>query len=240
MFALDAIASHTAPVCAELGIAAFGRVVDGDYKESEIDIPGVHTGIIKKPVRITHLAQFLSGVDSRPLPSPGSCLSVASASTAVGVDQSSTVATSSSPQTDCEQPSRSKLRIMIVDDMSVNQKVMAQLVKRIFAQRGTDRQSNLEIVLCSNGQEAVDQAKQGHWSLIFMDLMMPVLDGLEATKQIRAQESASQQQEIPIVGVTADSNAVESCLASGMSRVLIKPVALKDLAETMDSLLLRG
>jgi CheY-like chemotaxis protein len=79
------------------------------------------------------------------------------------------------------------------------------------------------VVLAKNGQEAVDLFPGQVWDVVLMDMQMPVMGGLEATRLIRTQEAAGHR--IPIVAMTA--NAMESdrqaCLEAGMDDHLAKP-----------------
>jgi CheY-like chemotaxis protein len=80
------------------------------------------------------------------------------------------------------------------------------------------------VTLASNGQEALDLFPTRTWDIVLMDMQMPVMGGLDATRRIRATESA-QAPRIPIVAMTA--NAMESdrqaCLDAGMDDHLAKP-----------------
>jgi CheY-like chemotaxis protein len=85
----------------------------------------------------------------------------------------------------------------------------------------------VEIDCAENGAEALKMFSQNpdNYSIIFMDIQMPVMDGLEATRQIRALEAGSSKS-IPIVAVTANvfKEDVEQCLAAGMDDHLGKPL----------------
>ena len=85
-----------------------------------------------------------------------------------------------------------------------------------------------------NGQEAVDMAKTKKFAIIFMDIRMPKMDGLEATRQIRKFDD-----KIPIVALTANSfdSDREAALEAGCSAYLAKPVRQKDLLSVMAKLL---
>lgn len=128
-------------------------------------------------------------------------------------------------------------RILVAEDNPVNQ---------ILASRVLDR-LGYPFDLVSSGLEAVEAWEKGHYSLVLMDLMMPVMDGFEATKAIRARESGSVR--IPIIAMTADAmvGARERCVAAGMDDYLSKPVEppqldrvikgwLRDARETRDAL----
>lgn len=92
------------------------------------------------------------------------------------------------------------------------------------------------IVLAKNGQAAIDQAQSHHPDLILMDIQMPDMDGLEATQRIRSMPKSAN---MPIIVLTALAMAGdrERCLAAGADDYLVKPVKLKQLAATIQHLL---
>jgi PAS domain S-box-containing protein len=113
-------------------------------------------------------------------------------------------------------------KILVVEDNLTNQLVvLAQLQKLGYKADAV-----------SNGQEAVDAVKRGRYDLVLMDCEMPVMDGYEATRQIRT----SLQSIIPIVSLTADvtSSARERCLYAGMNGYLSKPLELPQLTKMLD------
>lgn len=94
------------------------------------------------------------------------------------------------------------------------------------------------LILAHNGEEALELVAEIQPDLILMDVQMPKMDGLEATRRIRAMPEC---REIPIIGLTALAMAQdkERCLAAGMSDYLSKPVNLGQLVARMDSYLNR-
>ena len=103
------------------------------------------------------------------------------------------------------------LNVLVVDDETVSQLVARSLVEALGHQ----------VDVVSNGQEAVDTVKNGHYDLIFMDIQMPEMDGLQATRLIRQFNS-----KIPVIGFTANAmkeNRAE-CIAAGMNDFTAKPV----------------
>lgn len=117
--------------------------------------------------------------------------------------------------------SRRKLSILLVEDNKINQEVMLGLIERLG--------DNMEVA--NNGQEAVDLFAQKDYDLILMDINMPVMDGLTATKVIR---NTPKGKDIPIVAVTANTVIAdrENCMSNGMTDVMNKPVN-RGLLETM-------
>ncbi|WP_371324166.1 ATP-binding protein [Dechloromonas sp. ZY10] len=113
------------------------------------------------------------------------------------------------------------LRILLAEDNPVNQKLALRILEKRACQ----------VVLAVNGLEAVQKWRDQGCDLILMDMMMPEMDGLEATRQIRAEETAEARGRTPIVAMTA--NAMEGdrerCLESGMDGYVSKPVRVEQL-----------
>ncbi len=111
-------------------------------------------------------------------------------------------------------------KVLVVEDNKVNQKViLSQLAK-----------FKLNADLANNGQEALDLLEHHRYDLVFMDCQMPTMDGYEATRLIREQETGKQR--TPITALTAHASAGEreKCLNIGMDDYLSKPVNRSDLA----------
>lgn len=112
-----------------------------------------------------------------------------------------------------------KLRVLLAEDNPLNQRVMN------FALR-----KNFEITIANNGLEAVEFFSKEDFDIILMDIMMPVMDGYEATARIREIEKAdNKQRKTPIVAITANTldNDRQRCLDCGMDEYLTKPLQLK-------------
>jgi two-component system, sensor histidine kinase and response regulator len=112
------------------------------------------------------------------------------------------------------QPSR-KLRVLLVEDSLVNQKVAVQLLER----HGHD------VVLANNGREALDALDDDTFDIVLMDVQMPVLDGLTATRLLRQRERKTGGH-VPVIAMTASAmkGDRERCLAAGMDGYLAKPI----------------
>ncbi|MFZ4619583.1 MAG: response regulator [Bacteroidota bacterium] len=124
-------------------------------------------------------------------------------------------------QTSVQSSSAYPKKVLIVDDNVINQKVAAKMLQRL----------HIEPDILSDGQQAVDAVKAHPYDLILMDVQMPVMDGLEATRTIRVLEAG--QHHTIIVAVTA--NAIqgdrERCLESGMDDYLPKPIKQQDIEQ---------
>ena len=92
------------------------------------------------------------------------------------------------------------------------------------------------VVIARNGAEAVDLTRQKHPDLIVMDIQMPKLDGLEATREIRKDPDFAG---VPIIALTALAMAGdrERCLAAGMNDYMSKPVSLRKLHQAIERLI---
>jgi PAS domain S-box-containing protein len=114
---------------------------------------------------------------------------------------------------DASVPSSKPLRVLLVEDHPINQMLATTLLKKW----------GHSVVLANNGQEGVDLFPAQQWDVVLMDMQMPVMGGLAATRLIRAREPKGQH--IPIIAMTA--NAMESdrqaCLDAGMDDHLAKP-----------------
>jgi CheY-like chemotaxis protein len=85
-------------------------------------------------------------------------------------------------------------------------------------------------VLAENGKEGVEAFRNGNFDIVFMDVSMPVMDGLAATRAIREIERERGAEPAPIVALTAHAMAGDEqrCVEAGCTRYLIKPVRRKD------------
>ncbi len=120
--------------------------------------------------------------------------------------------------------------ILLVEDNLINQK----LTQKILVNKG------FHVEVADNGKMAVEKFRTNHFDLIFMDIQMPVMDGLEATRQIRKIEIARgiRQEKVKIVALTANSQQQdkESCLAAGMDDYINKPFNMKKIPLIMSNL----
>lgn len=126
---------------------------------------------------------------------------------------------------DNEAETDRKLRILLAEDNVVNQKVARLMLRRL----------GYEADISSNGLEAIEAVRLRPYDLILMDVQMPELDGLEATKQIRAMESLNHQPWIVALTANAMQGDRERCLEAGMDGYLSKPLRKEDLALLLDA-----
>ncbi len=118
-----------------------------------------------------------------------------------------------------------KARVLLADDNITNQLVAVGILKKF----------GLSADVVANGAEAVEALQTVPYDLVLMDVQMPVLDGLEATRQIRNPASKVQNHGIPIIAMTAHAmnSDREQCLQAGMNDYVSKPVSPHLLAEVL-------
>ena len=114
--------------------------------------------------------------------------------------------------------------ILVAEDNPVNRKFVGILLERM----------GYQTTFCENGQLAVECVQQQDFDLVLMDVHMPVMDGLAATRAIRALKGAVKN--IPIIALTADAmnNAQEEALAAGVNFFVTKPVHMAQLQEAIE------
>ncbi|HEY6922677.1 MAG TPA: response regulator, partial [Steroidobacteraceae bacterium] len=112
------------------------------------------------------------------------------------------------------------LNILVAEDNAVNQLVMTSLLKK----RGH------KVTIVPDGRRAIDAVAANDFDIVFMDVQMPELDGLEATREIRSREAGTRHR-VPIVALTAHATQsdMDRCLETGMDKYLTKPIDAKEL-----------
>ncbi|UQA73438.1 response regulator [Sphingobacterium siyangense] len=117
-----------------------------------------------------------------------------------------------------------ELDVLLVDDNPVNMVLNNRIMKSLAP--------NILLTEAANGLQALEECKKKQFSLIIMDVQMPIMSGIEATQHIRM---LSAYQHIPIIGVTAGNvlGEKEKCLESGMNDFLPKPIRRADLLEVL-------
>ncbi|WP_066686319.1 ATP-binding protein [Caulobacter sp. CCH9-E1] len=126
-----------------------------------------------------------------------------------------------SPRAEDEEPPT----LLVVDDNAMNREIIAALVEPFGIACG----------FAADGREAVEAWRRQPWDAIFMDVHMPVMDGVEATRAIRQEEGRLGRRRVPIVAVTASLMEQETAgyHAAGMDDVLPKPIEVSALAEML-------
>jgi CheY-like chemotaxis protein len=110
------------------------------------------------------------------------------------------------------------LRVLAAEDNPTNQMVLSAVLDAF----------GVELTLCENGREAVAAWEAGRFDAILMDIQMPEMDGMEATRRIRAMEAAQGLPRTPIIALTANAflHQVDAYVAAGMDDFLAKPIAI--------------
>jgi signal transduction histidine kinase/CheY-like chemotaxis protein len=122
------------------------------------------------------------------------------------------------------------MRILVAEDNPINQR----LAKRLLEKRGH------QVLVAGNGRQALEALKKESFDLVFMDVQMPQMDGVQATAEIRREEETSGRH-IPIIALTANAmkGDREKYLACGMDGYLAKPIRTPELDEILESYLTR-
>ncbi|MEI6062597.1 MAG: response regulator, partial [Bacteroidota bacterium] len=104
-------------------------------------------------------------------------------------------------------------RILLAEDNIINQRIISALIQK----------TNLVMDIVSDGSEAVHAVRSNSYSLVLMDVQMPVMDGLTATRLIREE---FQMKKLPIIAMTANAmkGDREKCMSAGMNDYLSKPI----------------
>ena len=134
--------------------------------------------------------------------------------------------TSSLPAEKPQTPSdETPPKLLLVEDNPVNQRLALALLQK----RG------YPVTVAVNGEEAVSHYLQGEQQIILMDVQMPIMDGLEATRRIRMLEAERGSARIPIIAMTANAmqGDREVCLAAGMDDYISKPIRAEELYKAL-------
>ena len=121
------------------------------------------------------------------------------------------------------------MKILLVEDNEMNRDMLSRRLER----------KGYEVVIAVNGQEGVELVSSARPDLILMDLSLPIIDGWEATRRIKADPATAG---IPVIALTAHAMAEDraKAMAAGCDDFDIKPVDLPRLLEKIDTLLRRS
>lgn len=115
------------------------------------------------------------------------------------------------------------LSVLLVDDNSVNQQVAVAVLQKL----------GFLVDIANDGSQALTLFKSNKYDVVLMDCQMPVMDGFEATRNIRSYESTHGQPRTPVIALTANVSADDrkSCLLSGMDDFLVKPIRIQSIID---------
>ncbi|MCL1984842.1 MAG: response regulator, partial [Betaproteobacteria bacterium] len=133
------------------------------------------------------------------------------------------------PSTQSRESARTKKRILVVDDIPTNMQIMVLILQKM----------GYEAIGADSGANALDLLEKQSFDLIFMDIQMPQMNGIEVTEHIRRNSTGRYPRDIPIVAMTAHAmlGDPEKYLAAGMNDYLSKPVIIEDIANILNNLL---
>ncbi|MFW2404288.1 MAG: response regulator, partial [Gammaproteobacteria bacterium] len=126
-----------------------------------------------------------------------------------------------------EDPEQVSLKILLAEDNVENQVVAQRMLKRL----------GCDVEIAANGYEAVDAFRNNSYDVVVMDCQMPLMDGFEGSRIIRAWEAENECERTPIIALTANAlkGDRERCLAAGMDDYLSKPVSIRKLAAMLST-----
>ncbi len=126
-----------------------------------------------------------------------------------------------------DSPPDRRLNILAAEDSATNQKLLTRILRAI----------NCDLSIVENGVLAVDQFKTSDFDVVLMDIHMPELDGIEATRAIREWERSVGRARTPIIAVTADvgEDKVAIQFAAGIDYHVSKPINVQELLTTIQN-----
>ena len=115
------------------------------------------------------------------------------------------------------------IHALVAEDNPINQKLISVVLEKL----------GLTVTLVSNGKEALMMRKENEFDIIFMDIQMPVLNGIEATQEILQYETINQLKHVPVIALTANAltGDREKYITAGMDNYLSKPIELEKLKD---------
>jgi signal transduction histidine kinase/CheY-like chemotaxis protein len=171
------------------------------------DSEGLFDAYLAKPVRQSQLFDTLINLITHSAASRGAA-----------------AAATTKPKLDSEMGVRHPLRVLVAEDNAVNQK----LALRILQQMG------YRADLASNGIEAIESVERQTYDVVLMDVQMPEMDGLEASRRITAKWPQGERPRIVAMTANAMQGDREMCLAAGMDDYITKPIRVDQLVEALN------
>ena len=130
-------------------------------------------------------------------------------------------------KTPSEQEKRDvpKLKVLVAEDDMINQKIIEKMLKSL----------GHEVHLADNGEVALEHFKEDTFDIVLMDMQMPVMNGIDSAKAIRAHEQENNLKETPILALTANAleQNKEMCYEAGMNGYYTKPITMKSIEEML-------
>lgn len=142
----------------------------------------------------------------------------------LGALASNSTPASGSTQYDATWANRLPLRILLAEDNVVNQKVAVRILKRL----------GYDTAVAVNGAEALEAVRHEPYDIVFMDVQMPEMDGLEATRCIQADSGIGRKPYIIAMTAAATQLDRDKCLEAGMDDFIAKPVRLEDICQVLE------
>ncbi|MGD9093036.1 MAG: ATP-binding protein, partial [Anaerolineales bacterium] len=178
--------------------------------------------------RLTEMMGGTMWVESEGLPGKGSTFhfTIVAQEAPVVMDQpvEEKAAIPAKPLLDSEMAQRHPLRILLAEDNAVNQKLAQRLLAKLGYQ--TD--------VAANGLEAIEALEDQPYDVILMDIQMPELDGLQATRQITERWTSSSRPTIIAMTASAMHSDREAALAAGMDGYITKPIRVEELISALE------
>ncbi len=168
------------------------------------DTEHLFSAYLAKPIRQSHLYDALVGL--------------------MTLDAAPKAAAAAKPTLDAQMAARHPLRILLAEDNVVNQKLALRLLQ----------QMGYRADLASNGIEAVESVQRQTYDVVLMDVQMPEMDGLEASRQICAKLAARRRPRIVAMTANAMQGDREMCIEAGMDDYLTKPIRVDRLVEALN------
>jgi signal transduction histidine kinase/CheY-like chemotaxis protein len=177
------------------------------------------------------LAEAMKMPETSLIPSPVEAPTSLPAAAAPAESRPASVAAVPAPMAAETFASRYPARILLVEDQPLNQKIAGMLMGRLGYGK---------IAMANNGREGVDMVNAGNFDIVFMDLQMPVMGGVEASREIRGNFLLKNQPAIIAMTGHALTGVKESCMEVGMNHFLTKPVSLDDFRRVIPEALTSG